>query len=118
MNNDRTQLRRFPVSIPVTKCIRHKHMACTRRAHFWEIVGTALAGLEDLPFQLPAELADGLGLESGLETSYLASFAPSSNCFEEFGSPAPGLRKEAGFRLQTAVSFTRNDMLSSVRSFR
>jgi hypothetical protein len=29
------------------------------------------------PFQLPAGLADGLGLESGLEISCLTSFAPS-----------------------------------------
>src|ERR1019366_9535755 len=52
------------------------------------------------PFQLPARLAVGLGLESRLETGSPASFAPSSSCLEEFGSPAPGLRKEAGFRLQ------------------
>jgi hypothetical protein len=52
------------------------------------------------PFQLPARLAVGLGLESGLETGCPASFAPSSNHFEEFGSPAPGFRKEARLRLQ------------------
>jgi hypothetical protein len=52
------------------------------------------------PFQLPARLADGLGLESGLGLRYRAPFAPSSSCLEEFGSPASGFRKEAGFRLQ------------------
>jgi len=66
-----------------------------------KIVGATHAGLEDLPFQLPAELADGLGLESGLDAGYPASFAPSSDRSEEFGSPAIGSRKEAEFRLQT-----------------
>src|ERR1043165_2305672 len=50
------------------------------------------------PFQLPARLAVGLGLESGLEISCLTSCAPSHRW--EFGSPASGFRKEAGLRLQ------------------
>ena len=67
---------------------------------------------------MPTRLADGLGLESGLGSRYRAPFAPSSNCLEEFGSPASGLRKEAGFRLQqreenTAAAFcqVRPDLL-------
>jgi hypothetical protein len=67
----------------------------------WGNRGRRTRGPRGLPFQLPAELADGLGLESGLGAGYPGPFAPSSNCFEEFGSPASGLRKEAGFRLQT-----------------
>jgi len=49
---------------------------------------------------MPARLADGLGLESGLGSRYRAPFAPSSSRLEEFGSPASGFRKEVGFRLQ------------------
>jgi len=66
-------------------------------------VGAAHAGPRGLPFQLPTELADGLGLESGLGTDYPVPFAPSSRYlyFEEFGSPASGFRKEAELRLQT-----------------
>jgi len=52
------------------------------------------------PFQLPTRLAVGLGLESGLETGCPVSFAPSSSCLEDFGSPASGFRKEARLRLQ------------------
>jgi len=55
---------------------------------------------------MPARLAVGLGLESGLETGCPAPFAPSSNHFEEFGSPAPGFRKEAGLRLQRRKEIT------------
>jgi hypothetical protein len=48
---------------------------------------------------MPARLADGLGLESGLGAAYTAPFAPPRNCSEEFGSPAPSLWKEGGLRL-------------------
>jgi hypothetical protein len=41
---------------------------------------------------MPARLAVGLGLESGLEISCLISFAPSEQ-FSEFGSPAPGFKE-------------------------
>jgi len=34
-----------------------------------------------IAFQMPARLAVGLGLESGLETSRLISFAPSETIF-------------------------------------
>ena len=49
------------------------------------------------PFQLPTRLADGLGLESGLETSCLASFAPSS-LLRILGlpHPAPGRKPDFG----------------------
>ena len=43
-------------------------------------MGAAHAGLEDLPFQLPAELADGLGPGSDLGLDYSSPFAPA----EEF----------------------------------
>jgi hypothetical protein len=55
---------------------------------------------------MPAGLADGLGLESGLGSRCRAPFAPSPNRFEDFGSPASGLRKEAGFRLQRREEIT------------
>jgi hypothetical protein len=47
------------------------------------------------PFQLPARLAVGLGLESGLETGCPASFAPS-DC-SEFGSPASASGRKPDF---------------------
>ena len=64
--------------------------------------GRGSAGLEDLPSQLPTELADGLGLESDLETGRPVSFAPP-RFHEDFGSPALGSRKEAVFRLQISM---------------
>jgi hypothetical protein len=51
------------------------------------------------PFQLPTRLADGLGLESDLGRDYPRPCAPSSNTFEEFGSPALTFRKESQLRL-------------------
>src|SRR5665213_2374303 len=45
------------------------------------------------PFQLPARLADGLGLESGLEISRLISFAPSEFSFG-IGSPASACKRQ------------------------
>jgi len=68
---------------------------------------------------LPARLAVGLGLESGLETGCPASFAPSSNHFEEFGSPAPGFRKEARLRLLWAdnTPASRERQLKLARRF-
>jgi hypothetical protein len=49
------------------------------------------------PFQLPTRLADGLGLESGLEISCLTSFAPSS-LLRILGlpHPAPGRKPDFG----------------------
>jgi len=56
---------------------------------------------------MPARLADGLGLESGLGAISAAPFAPSrSFCSGEFGSPAPGLRKETGLRLLQKTDFS------------
>ena len=48
---------------------------------------------------MPARLADGLGLESGLGAALLRAVRPASERSEEFGSPASSLRKEAGLRL-------------------
>ena len=69
-------------------------------------MGSAHAGLEDLPFQSPTGLADGLGLESGLDAGYPASFAPSPDCSEDFGSPAPGFRKEASCLTCGSLSYS------------
>ena len=41
------------------------------------------------PFQLPTRLADGLGLESGLETGCPVSFAPSAAHAPELVPPHP-----------------------------
>jgi len=59
---------------------------------------------------MPARLAVGLGLESGLETGCPVSFAPSSSCLKDFGSPASGLRKETGLRLQRHQLNTTADL--------
>ena len=42
-----------------------------------EIVEPAMCGSRSSPFQMPARLADGLGLESGLGSGCPAPFAPS-----------------------------------------
>jgi hypothetical protein len=49
------------------------------------------------PFQMPARLADGLGLESGLETGCPVSFAPSE-LLRILGlpRPAPGRKPDFG----------------------
>ena len=57
-------------------------------------------GSEARPPNMPTMLADGLGLESGLESRCRDSCAPSRCFHREFGFPAPALRKEAGFRRQ------------------
>ena len=55
-----------------------------------------------LPFPMPARLADGLGLESGPGES--RAVRPSLVFLHKaLVLPAPGLRKEAGFRLLTAI---------------
>ena len=64
------------------------------------------------PFQLPTRLAVGLGLESGLETSCLASFAPSS-LLRILGlpHPAPGRKPDFGCNgsnLITTPDFCQN----------
>src|SRR5262249_1362239 len=51
------------------------------------------------PFQLPAELADGLGFGSHLGHGCPRPYAPSPDRSGEFGSPAPAFRKEGQFRL-------------------
>ena len=67
---------------------------------FGKIVGAAHAGLEDLPFQLPTRLADGLGLESGPGAGYPASFAP---CLEFFrGVWFPRIQLQEGSRILAA----------------
>src|SRR5277367_4566620 len=48
------------------------------------------------PFQLPTRLAVGLGLESGLETSCLASFAPSE-LLRNLGLPRPASGRKPDF---------------------
>src|SRR2546423_2343142 len=82
-------------------------------AHFidWEIAKPASADPGGSPFQMPARLADGLGLESDLDHGCPRSYAPSSNgagihveagtvaLSEEFGSPALTFRKESQLRL-------------------
>jgi hypothetical protein len=66
---------------------------------------------EESPFQMPARLADGLGLESGLGAVSIAPFAPSrSLCSGEFGSPAPGFRKEAELRLLRRQTFVASSL--------
>lgn len=52
------------------------------------------------PFQWPTRLADGLGLESGLNAQLPAVLRPVPEIFRETGSPACGLRKEAAVRLR------------------
>src|SRR5947207_5523570 len=52
---------------------------------------------------MPARLADGLGPGSDLGHHYWRLFAPSSNYFEESGSPALALRKEGQLRLLREV---------------
>ena len=42
-------------------------------------MGAATCGPRGSPFQMPTRLADGLGLESGLETGCPVSYAPSLN---------------------------------------
>ena len=43
---------------------------------FGEPVARERHGAEASPFQMPARLADGLGLESGLGAAFTAPFAP------------------------------------------
>src|SRR5690349_4783519 len=50
-------------------------------------MGAATCDTRGSPFQLPTRLADGLGPGSDLETSYLASFAPSSHPVRILGPP-------------------------------
>jgi hypothetical protein len=90
---------------------RYRH-AAVQRDFDW--VNTRIPHRRDpggSPFQMPARLADGLGLESDLDRSCLRSCAPSSDgavitfwagtvaLFEEFGSPALTFRKESQLRL-------------------
>ena len=63
-----------------------------------------LAVLEDRPSNLPTRLADGLGLESGLEILLPDLLRPVLGIAEESGSPASSLRKEAGIRRQLSKS--------------
>src|SRR4051812_48746117 len=53
-------------------------IATPHRFAFWETVECAKCASRGSPFQMPARLADGLGLESGLELCCQSSCAPSS----------------------------------------
>jgi len=73
----------------------------------WVNVGAATCGPRGSPFQSPARLAVGLGLESDLGRGCPWPCAPSSFFgrtsgaqSEEIGSPALALRKEGQLRLQ------------------
>ena len=63
-------------------------------------VGAATCGPRGSPFQLPTELADGLGLGSDLGAGYPVPFAPPSIRIEDLGSPVPIRRKADQLRLQ------------------
>ena len=71
-------------------------------------------GAEGSPFQMPARLADGLGLESGLGAAYTAPFAPSSDELSPKNSvpprPAPGREPDLGCKstADSAIALRQN----------
>ena len=66
------------------------------------------------PFQLPARLADGLGLESDLGHGYPRPCAPSPDLLsEEFGFPAPSSRKESRLRLLLTLAMNTSHILKN-----
>ena len=71
--------------------------ARTRRIFQWgDRDDSARAKSRGSPFQLPARLAVGLGLESGLETGCPVSFAPSSTP-RNLGLPRPASGRKPDF---------------------
>jgi hypothetical protein len=61
------------------------------------------------PFHMPAELAAGLDLGSGLRLRLPAPVRPvPPPVREEFGSPVPRFRKESGLRRLIASLFYMN----------
>jgi hypothetical protein len=92
--------------------------AMRQRIYNGETVIAATCGVRGSPFQLPARLADGLGLESDLGHGYPRPCAPSSNCFEEPGSPAPAFRKESRLRLLYITSHQFAPLAKIVNGYR
>jgi hypothetical protein len=85
--------------------IEHNYSNTQRRRDERDNAATVLLGvnlrprtsrIRGSPFQLPTRLAVGLGLESGLETSCLASFAPSS-LLRILGLPHPAPERKPDF---------------------